>query len=134
MRRIRITATAVATLAMASMIMPASGNAMARYCAALASASGEPNGRTPIEKVGCWGVGWHGPGWYPSLLGLRAACWGPLVYGAPAYVAPPVVYAPAAPVYAVPPPATWYFCDNPQGYYPNVATCPGGWRTVASAQ
>ena len=24
----------------------------------------------------------------------------------------------------------WYFCNNPQGYYPNVAQCPGGWQQV----
>ena len=24
----------------------------------------------------------------------------------------------------------WYYCDNPQGYYPYVTDCPTGWRQV----
>ncbi|HUB94545.1 MAG TPA: hypothetical protein VL993_01420 [Stellaceae bacterium] len=55
------------------------------------------------------------------------------------YPAPPVVYAP--PVAYVPPPApaptvvapqaqSWYFCDNPRGYYPYVGSCTSGWRQV----
>ncbi len=24
----------------------------------------------------------------------------------------------------------WYFCENPQGYYPYVKKCPGGWMKV----
>lgn len=27
-------------------------------------------------------------------------------------------------------PAYWYRCADPEGYYPYVATCPGGWQTV----
>lgn len=26
----------------------------------------------------------------------------------------------------------WHYCDNPQGYYPYVKDCPGGWRLVPS--
>lgn len=43
---------------------------------------------------------------------------------------------PAQPVAPVPAPAQtvqqqfWYYCDAAQGYYPYVATCPSGWRTV----
>jgi hypothetical protein len=25
---------------------------------------------------------------------------------------------------------TWYYCSNPQGYYPYIKNCPGGWLTV----
>jgi hypothetical protein len=48
---------------------------------------------------------------------------------------PPVVYAPPA-IYAAPPVVIsqptqyWYYCDNPQGYYPYVANCPTPWRPV----
>ena len=28
------------------------------------------------------------------------------------------------------PPAYWYYCSNPAGYYPQIATCPGGWAQV----
>jgi hypothetical protein len=24
----------------------------------------------------------------------------------------------------------WYYCQNPQGYYPSVTECPGGWIAV----
>lgn len=24
----------------------------------------------------------------------------------------------------------WYYCNDPQGYYPYVQSCPGGWRKV----
>ena len=64
-------------------------------------------------------------------------------YGAPYYAAPPPVYV-APPIYAAPPavyvappaqgpapPQSWYYCDNPKGYYPHVQQCPGGWRPVA---
>ncbi|MBI3329563.1 MAG: hypothetical protein HYZ81_23020 [Nitrospinae bacterium] len=51
------------------------------------------------------------------------------------YAYPPVVVAPPAPVYvqpsAPPPPPYWYACDDPQGYYPYVQQCPGGWRQVS---
>lgn len=50
-------------------------------------------------------------------------------YYPPDYYAPPAYYAPApAPMAALPP--SWYYCDNPQGYYPYVASCAGGWRQV----
>ncbi len=64
--------------------------------------------------------------------------------GIPLYVPPPVVVAPPPVVYAPPPvvysppPApvvapqaqTWYYCDNPAGYYPYVSNCSTGWRQV----
>jgi len=54
---------------------------------------------------------------------------GPYAYP-PAYYAPPVYYtAPAAPVATAP--QYWYYCDNPQGYYPTVPSCSTGWRQVA---
>jgi hypothetical protein len=24
----------------------------------------------------------------------------------------------------------WYHCNNPEGFYPYVASCPGGWTQV----
>lgn len=62
----------------------------------------------------------------------------PYAYPYP-YPAPPVVYspgyAPADPGYAPAPaaaaaPATWYYCNNPPGYYPYVQQCSTGWRAV----
>ena len=52
------------------------------------------------------------------------------------YAPPPVIYAPP-PVAVAPPPAyvsepdqNWYYCDNPRGYYPYVASCSTGWQQV----
>ncbi|HSB71522.1 MAG TPA: hypothetical protein VLT62_19515 [Candidatus Methylomirabilis sp.] len=60
--------------------------------------------------------------------------WGPpAVWYPPYYPAPPVVYQPPSPAIQAEPPAQvyWYYCENPQGYYPYVKECPGGWRQVA---
>ncbi|MBS0335564.1 MAG: hypothetical protein JSS40_01880 [Proteobacteria bacterium] len=62
-------------------------------------------------------------------------------YYPPAYY-PPVVVAPAAPpVYIeqeaqqapqqAPAAGWWYYCSDPQGYYPYVKQCPGGWQQVS---
>ncbi len=58
--------------------------------------------------------------------------WGP-PYAYP-YAAPPVIEQPA-PVYEqttppAPQPAYWYYCPNPQGYYPYISQCPSGWMRV----
>lgn len=55
--------------------------------------------------------------------------WGP----GPYYAVPPVIVPSAPSTYiqqAPAPPAYWYYCQNPAGYYPAVQTCPGGWMTV----
>jgi hypothetical protein len=57
------------------------------------------------------------PWWYP---------YPPVVFDAyPCVVErlPPIALPPS-------PPPSWYFCDNPQGYYPYVQQCPGGWKQV----
>jgi len=50
------------------------------------------------------------------------------------YGAPPTVVQQAPQVYVQPEaqaqPSYWYYCQNPQGYYPYVQQCPGGWMTV----
>lgn len=37
---------------------------------------------------------------------------------------------PAPVVQPVPQQQFWYYCDAAKGYYPHVASCPSGWRTV----
>lgn len=58
----------------------------------------------------------------------------PWYYPPPYYAPPPVVVAPASPpVYIQQAPAqagNWYHCRNPEGYYPYVRQCPGGWEAV----
>jgi hypothetical protein len=54
---------------------------------------------------------------------------------------PPLLNAPAAPTTyiqqgAAPPSdeageGSWYYCADPQGYYPYVQQCPGGWQQVS---
>jgi hypothetical protein len=60
-------------------------------------------------------------------------------YYPPYYYDPPVVAVPSSPpVYieradagAAPAQSNyWYYCDNPQGYYPYVKECPAGWQKV----
>jgi hypothetical protein len=57
------------------------------------------------------------------------------------YYPPPVVYVPPAfpaptyaPTYVQPPPQSWYYCDNPQGYYPSVQACSTEWRQVPATR
>jgi hypothetical protein len=64
----------------------------------------------------------------------------PPVYYAPppAYYAPPPAYyapppAPAATSYLAPPHDNYYYCSNPQGYYPTVPSCSVPWQEVPSA-
>jgi len=56
----------------------------------------------------------------------------PVVYAPPpvVYAPPPVVVAPSQPAYVSQPAQNWYYCDNPKGYYPYVATCKNAWRQV----
>ena len=68
--------------------------------------------------------------------------YGPPAYGPNPYWGPPPYYYPAPPVVVVPQqPQTyvqrnqqessyWYYCQNPQGYYPYIKSCPGGWMKV----
>ena len=64
---------------------------------------------------------------------------GTRVFVAPGFWWAPDWWGPDYPPYAPPPvygqPETqpqyyWYYCQNPQGYYPYVQQCPGGWQTV----
>jgi hypothetical protein len=70
---------------------------------------------------------WSGPGYYTPY------------YGDPYY--PPVAAVPSQPpVYieqsqadssSSPSPSDyWYYCNKPDGYYPYVKQCPGGWQKV----
>jgi hypothetical protein len=91
---------------------------------------------SPLEmnawRGGHWQQGWHdgryawwwivGGGWYfyPAPI-----------YPFPTYVPPAIVVQQPPPVpTGLPPAQSWYYCDNPAGYYPYVAACNGGWRQV----
>ena len=80
------------------------------------------------HRFGHGGPGFIGPRLGVSIWPYWDPYWAP--YWAP-YDTPPVVVAPSPRVYVQPAPPTWYYCENPQGYYPYVQQCPGGWRPVA---
>ena len=75
---------------------------------------------------------WLGPGWGPGW-------WGPYYY--PSYypyypTEPPMVIQQQPEAYVQPAPEAeeqqsyWYYCKDPQGYYPYVRQCPSGWMKV----
>ena len=79
---------------------------------------------------------WRGGRWLHVSHGGRLGWWWVVggawyfyptpVYPYPDPYQPPVVVvtpAPAAPQY-------WYYCSNPQGYYPYVPQCPTTWQRV----
>lgn len=89
------------------------------------------------SSSGFWG-NYYGQGFY-SPYGYRAYSYADPFYR-PYYTYPPAVTAPARPpVYiqqqepklARPKTNYWYYCQNPQGYYPHIKECPGGWTQVA---
>ena len=62
-------------------------------------------------------------------LGPNPWWWAPYYYpGPPVIVQQPPAYE--APVPQPPQVAYWYYCPNPQGYYPYVQLCPAGWLQV----
>jgi len=71
-----------------------------------------------------WGVNfnWSGPLW-----------WGPWSAPFGFYTPPPVIVQQQPPVFVQPEQQQtdyWYYCQNPQGYYPYIKSCPGGWMRV----
>ena len=90
---------------------------------------------------GGWhGEGWHGgvgvwvgPGWWPGWWGYPDYPYYPYYpyYTYPYYLAPPAVAPPQSYEYIQPEePSYWYFCQDPNGYYPYVKRCPKGWLKV----
>jgi hypothetical protein len=73
------------------------------------------------------GPRFYGPGFYPYGYAYPYPYYD---YPPPVVVTPPpteyVQRAPSPPVSGY-----WYYCQDPAGYYPTVAACPGGWIQVA---
>jgi len=80
---------------------------------------------------GGWGWGWGvGIGFYdPWWPGYYGYGYSPYYY--PYYSEPSVTVLQQAPAAQAAPAASWYYCDNPAGYYPYVQTCSQPWRPVA---
>jgi hypothetical protein len=71
-----------------------------------------------------WGAAWPGP-FYPSYY----------PYYPYRYYAPRVVVEPRQEGYISQSPGPegddyWYYCRKPEGYYPYINKCPGGWMKV----
>jgi len=58
-----------------------------------------------------WGYGWYGPPYYTERRVVTE------------YAEPPVDYGP-------PPEQFWYYCGDPDGYYPYVQSCNREWQPV----
>lgn len=72
------------------------------------------------------GPGWLWPWYYPPSYYYPYYPPGMVIQAPPAqYIEQEGGQAPPAPE-----PSYWYFCTNPQGYYPYVRECPAGWRKV----
>jgi hypothetical protein len=91
--------------------------------------SGHFRGSGHFHGGGIWFVpGWGG--WGPWW-------WGPQYYYPyyPYYSEPPVVIQQQPPAYAEPSPQPeeqyyWYFCQDPEGYYPYIKKCHKRWLKV----
>ena len=101
-----------------------------------------PMHRAPPPPRGAGAVvDWNHGYWHHGYYGSRFGWWwvvGPswYFYSYPVY---PYWYPPERTEVIVveqpqpsgpPPQAYWYWCDDPKGYYPYVAQCPGGWEPV----
>ena len=75
-----------------------------------------------------YGPRYYGPGYPYPFYGYPPA----VIVQPPVVVSPPppVVYVERPPEPSAPVPGYWYWCADPQGWYPNVGECPGGWQPV----
>ena len=110
-----------------------------------AARSGGHAGGGHFSSGSHFGGGWHGGGWHGSVRFGFGPWWGypygypyyypyyGYPYSYPSYVYPYSAYPPLdnqLPVPSEPQQSYWYYCQDPQGYYPYVGNCPGGWQQV----
>lgn len=77
----------------------------------------------------------HGGGHAEFGLFVGPGLWDPYPYYPYYYPSPPVIVQQPPELYVQPNPQVetpgyWYFCQEPQGYYPYVKKCPKGWMKV----
>lgn len=78
-----------------------------------------------------YGIGYYGGyGGYPYYGGYGGGGYGypPNVVTVP--TSPPVYIQQSPPVVQQYQSGYWYYCSNPEGYYPYVKECPNGWQQV----
>lgn len=66
----------------------------------------------------------------PTVTVVQAAPAQVVVQATPVPTVAPVVQAPPPPAQMPTSPQSWYYCNNPHGYYPYVTTCLSGWVSV----
>lgn len=96
----------------------------------------------PFHKTRHFGGRFYGHHRHPGFSFYFGTPWYPSPYYSYPYYYPyypPVVTVPTEPPVYIerdPPrqqplsPGYWYYCTNPEGYYPYVKECPYGWRQV----
>lgn len=72
-----------------------------------------------------WGYSYGYPYGYPY-----GSPYTPYYPGFPFYYSPPVVVEREPQPYIQQHQYYWYFCQNPEGYWPYIRECPGGWLQV----
>jgi hypothetical protein len=77
------------------------------------------------------GFGWYDPFWWPYDPYYYPFAYPYLPREAIGQYAPPPGYLPEAA--GAPAQQYWYRCGNPEGYYPYVRACNGGWEQVPVA-
>lgn len=103
------------------------------------SSGGHSHGHSHIYLGFNYG-GFYDPGFYGYGYPFYGYGYGYPFYYPPYYAYPPTVIIPTEPpVYiqkeqsqpAQPQANFWYYCANPDGYYPYVKKCPNGWQPVS---
>ncbi|MDN7675127.1 hypothetical protein QZM22_22045 [Burkholderia oklahomensis] len=83
-------------------------------------------------RGGHWSRGWHSGryAWWWVVDGVWYIYPEPL-YPYPTYVPPAVIVQVPPPVPSgLPPASAWYYCDDPQGYFPYIASCNVPWQAI----
>jgi len=67
---------------------------------------------------------------YPYFSNPYPYYYPPSVITVPIPITPPVYIQQPQPAAQQYPAGYWYYCTNPEGYYPYVKACPSGWQQV----
>lgn len=104
--------------------------ALLLFCSLYSPASMAWGGHHHGWRGGNFGF-YFGAPFYPGYgygYGYNYPYYPPTVITVP--VTPPTYIQQAPPVVQQNQAAYWHYCSNPQGYYPYVQECPGGWQLV----
>jgi hypothetical protein len=94
---------------------------------------GHGHGRAHVGVGLYFGVPYPHP-YYPSPYYYPYPYYPPDSYYPPVVAVPsqpPIYIEQSSPESAPQAVSSWYHCDNPEGYYPYIKECPGGWTAVS---